>query len=315
MTEHERMPVVVGIDGSASANRAMEWAADEAERRSAPLVVVHAGDLADVQGLSPSTAETVAAEVSAFGRTLLEDAITTLVFRNPSVEVSTRLSREHAAKALITASERAELLVIGRGGAGRLRSLLLGSIAHRVVAHAQCATVVVGEQAATDGETIVVGVSTTPGGYEAMRFACREAEYRNGAPVIGLRSWSDAGFGLAGIGYMVTASQEQWQATEQAILDTWLAQARAEFPTVKITGCLANLPLESAISGRTYGAGLLVLGAPEVQHIGAPRLGPVSSWAIYHARCPVAVTTQPATGEVEQSSVATHAAEQAVSTS
>src|SRR5690606_21811654 len=39
---HPLGPVVVGVDGSTLARRALAWAAEEARRRAAPLEVVHA---------------------------------------------------------------------------------------------------------------------------------------------------------------------------------------------------------------------------------------------------------------------------------
>ncbi|MEO7060887.1 MAG: universal stress protein, partial [Lapillicoccus sp.] len=35
-------PVVVGVDGSAASDRALEWAIDEAHRRGLPIRLVHA---------------------------------------------------------------------------------------------------------------------------------------------------------------------------------------------------------------------------------------------------------------------------------
>jgi nucleotide-binding universal stress UspA family protein len=306
--------VVVGIDGSVVANRAMEWAADEAERRQAPLVVVHAGDVSAGVALSRATAAVMAAEVCGFGAELLKDAVSAVTYRNPSVSVSTELCTGRAAHALIERSVDAGLLVIGRSGEGRLRSFLLGSIAHRVAAHAQCRTVIVGEDAYTDGYSIVVGVSTSPGGYAAMRFACEEARLRGGH-VLGLRSWPDAGFAPAGLGYLVTGSQEGWQAAEQHLLDRWLAKARFEFPGLAIKARLTRLPLEAAIKERMQGAALLVLGTAEVTHATASRLGPVASWAIYHARCPVAITAHQVRVNSEQGSVAAWASVPQISTS
>ncbi len=41
MADTTKSPVVVGVDGSISATQAVRWAALEAHRRGAPLVLVH----------------------------------------------------------------------------------------------------------------------------------------------------------------------------------------------------------------------------------------------------------------------------------
>jgi nucleotide-binding universal stress UspA family protein len=50
MTNHPaEHAVVVGVDGSASASRAVRWAAREAERRGAHLRLAHVGHLVPVE--------------------------------------------------------------------------------------------------------------------------------------------------------------------------------------------------------------------------------------------------------------------------
>jgi nucleotide-binding universal stress UspA family protein len=299
MTIDRTAPVVVGIDGSTAGNKAMEWAADEAQRRGASLVVVHAGDVEQRSALTLGTAAMVEAEVYGYGTTLLEDAVATLVYRNPSVPVSTRLIAERPARALIDESETAGLLVLGRGNESRLGAFLLGSIAHRVLAHAVCPTVVIGEQCHTDGSTVVVGVSMSDGGQTAMRFACEEAALR-GATVIGVRCWSDATLVPAGFVYMMPEALQRWQAAEQHILETWVAQAEHEFPGLIVKGRLSNLPIESAIKDASHRAGLIVVGTRRGLDESLPRLGPIASWAIYHADCPLAITAHHVRAKVRE---------------
>ena len=50
---------------------------------------------------------------------------------------------DHAARALIDASEGAWTVVIGSRGLGGFRGLLLGSVSQQVVHHARCAVLVV----------------------------------------------------------------------------------------------------------------------------------------------------------------------------
>jgi nucleotide-binding universal stress UspA family protein len=133
--------VVVGIDGSAAADRALEWAVGEADRRDAELVVVHAWQYEYMQ---EDTAQA--------GRDLLQvDAARTL---DRAVEVARGSARGSvrgelvecaAAEALLNAAVDADLVVVGTRGRGGLRSALFGSVAQAVASRSSRPTVVVRE--------------------------------------------------------------------------------------------------------------------------------------------------------------------------
>ncbi len=136
--------VVVGDDGSASAAEAVLAAAVEAVRRSTRLHVIRAWSLvnavrpADVpNGIVPSMAEFEAATWSAEEERVAE------LLAGSAAEVSVHVCHAAPAKALITASEKADLLVVGSRGLGGFRSLLLGSVAEQVIRHASCSVLVV----------------------------------------------------------------------------------------------------------------------------------------------------------------------------
>jgi nucleotide-binding universal stress UspA family protein len=57
------------------------------------------------------------------------------------------------ARALLAASEDADLLVVGSRGHGAFVGALLGSVSHQVVAHARCPVVVVPTPQAVEDQT------------------------------------------------------------------------------------------------------------------------------------------------------------------
>ena len=61
----------------------------------------------------------------------------------PGCEVTVHPVHAAAAPALIAASKRADLVVIGSRGLGGFRGLLLGSVSEQVVRHAECPVVVI----------------------------------------------------------------------------------------------------------------------------------------------------------------------------
>jgi nucleotide-binding universal stress UspA family protein len=121
-------PVLVGIDGSTS-DLATAVAFEEASLRHADVIALHAWndtDMSEIPGYdwSPTTTKE--------GR-LLDDALAGWQERYPDVTVHKRLVRDRAARALVDASESAQLLVVGSHGSGALAGVLLGSVSNAVV--------------------------------------------------------------------------------------------------------------------------------------------------------------------------------------
>jgi nucleotide-binding universal stress UspA family protein len=130
--------IVVGVDGSDHARRALEWAIDEAKLRRASLYLVHSWKFpAPVPlpdgGVAPADLEGAANAV-------LDEAAALVP---GGVAVQREIANDHAAHALVRASQGAELLVVGARGLGGFKGLLLGSVSEQVVHHARCPVVVV----------------------------------------------------------------------------------------------------------------------------------------------------------------------------
>jgi nucleotide-binding universal stress UspA family protein len=135
--------VVVGDDGSRFAAAAVRAAAEEAGRRGTTLHVVRAWSIASAErpadvpaGIVPSVLEFEAATLAA------EQArVEALVGTDVPVEV--HVVHANAAKALIGASETAELLVVGTRGLGGFKNLVLGSVAEQCIRHSVSSVLVV----------------------------------------------------------------------------------------------------------------------------------------------------------------------------
>jgi nucleotide-binding universal stress UspA family protein len=134
-------PVVVGVDGSTPSLIALRWAAEEAALRKAPLRVVHAYQL----GGSPyaEVLDVVHPALRQHAEELLASAMAGGVGEAADLETTTEAVADTPARALLRESGTAQLVVVGARGYGGFRELLLGSVSHQCVMHAQCPVAVV----------------------------------------------------------------------------------------------------------------------------------------------------------------------------
>lgn len=140
-TAGRRPQVLVGVDGSASARAALEFAAGEARLRDAALVAVMAVEFPDhawidpygVRGPEDGTLERAREKLDR----MLASVDTEGLVLDPVV------TADSAARALVDRSAGCDLLVVGSRGHGGFRSLVLGSVSLQCVLHAHCPVTVV----------------------------------------------------------------------------------------------------------------------------------------------------------------------------
>jgi nucleotide-binding universal stress UspA family protein len=127
--------IVVGIDGSGPADQALAWAAEEARRWDAELVVVHAWQYP--YPVEPVTVMPAREGLEAAARAVLDEAMAKArELGGPTVAVGGVLLEGSAAHAVLESSEDADLIVVGSRGRGGFASLLLGSVSQQVAHHA-----------------------------------------------------------------------------------------------------------------------------------------------------------------------------------
>lgn len=140
--------IVVGVDGSEHAQRALEWAAREAVAHGVPLTVLTVHQTAARRwGTRPAAAPGAgeAPEKDAqrqAAREVAEKALAALGDIRPG-DADVRAVTGLPADELIRASSDADLVVVGTRGIGGFARLLLGSVSTQVVHHSTCPVVVV----------------------------------------------------------------------------------------------------------------------------------------------------------------------------
>lgn len=161
--------IVVGVDDSPGARKALAWAVAEARLRGAALRVVHVHKPEELtaplyfpsQHALPSMPTASAGEPSSadLARVLHAQEVLREAARGRAEELVEELIGEvgaagvdvqptvvqdrHPADALVELSSDAELLVVGSRGRGGFSGLVLGSVTHALVLHATCPVVVV----------------------------------------------------------------------------------------------------------------------------------------------------------------------------
>lgn len=133
--------IVVGVDGSAGSDAALLWAAEQATRCGAELVLVH-GWAYPYLGSRTGVAEPRDEMRLDAMRTLEASALKAHEVA-PSLKCHSIITEESPAKALIDAAAEADLVVVGSRGHGGFTALLLGSVSRTVLQHSPRPVVVV----------------------------------------------------------------------------------------------------------------------------------------------------------------------------
>jgi nucleotide-binding universal stress UspA family protein len=138
MPHPSQAPVVVGVDGSPSSDRAVAIAFEQASFRGVDLVVVHAwsdSGVFEFPGVDWS-------QLQALGETTLSERLAGWQERYPDVLVRRVVVADRPAHQLLEQAESAQLLVVGSRGRGGLAGMLLGSVSTAVIHGAKMPVIV-----------------------------------------------------------------------------------------------------------------------------------------------------------------------------
>jgi nucleotide-binding universal stress UspA family protein len=286
-------PVVVGVDGSASATQAVRWAAREAGRRRAPLVLVHVWTAIPVAPLHVGSLVPYHDALVEQGDQWLEEAATAARDAAPGVVTSTQLVSGSAAGQLIDRSASAGLLVLGSRGLGGFAGLVVGSIAVALATHGHCPVVVVRgadpDTAPRQDGPVVVGVDGSPNSRAALDFAFEAAALR-GAPLTAVHAWSDLPVITV---WELTTDWHLVQQNEAKALSRWLADGRALYPGVPVEQVVVREGPARILLEHARTAQLVVVGSRGRGGFRGLLLGSTSQALIHHAASPVAVIPPP----------------------
>ena len=139
--------IVAGVDGSDGAQRALEWAVEEARLRDATLVVVYGWQVPPiVTGAGPYDAPVVLEQetleaVERSAKDVVERQLGSV--DTSGIDVQRRIEPRPPVDLVLDAATGADLVVVGTRGHGGFTGLLLGSVSQQVAHHAPCPVVIV----------------------------------------------------------------------------------------------------------------------------------------------------------------------------
>lgn len=289
------LPLVVGVDGSESSLRAVDWATDEAALRGVPLRLVYASLWERYEGAAPAEGLGGSSEqVMADG--IVETAARRAHRRAPEVKVTTDVLPDDAVSVLLNEAHTAAALVVGSRGRSGLAELLLGSVSLTVAGRAACPVIVLrGDQdnqaRAGTHRRVVLGVGEEPHSTAAARFAFEEAEVRKAA-LDAVRAWRCPAYESTDHPLLAGEPARLHEQRAAEILYSALSEAAAEHPAVDLRRRTAEGSARRILLDASDGADLLVVGVRRHHGLAGLQLGRVTHTLLHHSACPVAVVPQ-----------------------
>ncbi len=293
-------PIVVGVDGSASALHAAHWAADEAAGRHIPLRLVYGVNTSVLAGtggvaLPQSFFDALERE----GRQMLAEAATAIRQQHPGLGVGVDLYTADPVPTLIDMSEHARLVVLGSRGRGGFTGMLAGSTAVALVAHGHCPVAVIRgstpDEASPSRGPVVVGVDGSPAGESALAMAFDEASWR-GTDLVAVHTWiefsSDSSYASAG---QFLVDGDPIETRERELLAQQLAGWQEKYPDVEVRRVVTRDRPVRCLLAHAADAQLLVVGSRGRGGFSGTLLGSTSQALMYHAPCPLLVVRPAAT--------------------
>lgn len=289
MGTEDRLPIVVGVDGSVQGDLAIRYAVADARRRGSGVTVLHA-----VHETAPMTAMLPLMSVEAFtevGQRLVEDGERLVTDLDPDLEVGSSVKAGSPVQVLVAAGEHAGAIVIGHRRRTLTQRVLSSSTATGVAARAHCPVVSVPETWNHDVEygRVVVGLDDSAAARDALALGFTEALARK-ARLSVVHAWR------LPVAYDDIDSSrlmlDDWLRTAGEQVERAVAPWRETFPEVEVEVDLRHEFPAQGLVNASEDADLVVVGR---RGHGAPLglyLGSLARTLIREAHCPVEIAPQ-----------------------
>ncbi|MFI9193622.1 universal stress protein [Streptomyces californicus] len=275
-------PIIVGVDGTSDSLLAADWAAREARRQEAPLLLLFGYEKF---GFGEDGYEDEEA------RNVLDASQTWVREHHGDIEVRAELAVRPESELLVERGDDARMIVLGSRRPGPVTGFILGSVGLRVLSQAACPVVLIRGGTVSHrpqhGE-IVVGVPEDEEEADAvLEFAFRAAATR-GAPLRAARAWHLPPIATRHPAALaLSETRGSLEAAAQSGLLDRLGPWRRTYPEVPVVEHVELGPIVEMLVSLAASAQLLVVGRRS--RLGTRYVGHVAHAALHFADAPIAL--------------------------
>lgn len=295
--------IVVGVDGSTTAERALDWAIDQAVLEGRDLVLVHAIAL-DVSFLGPPglSDPAVIDAIQVGAGDLLQAAADRVQHRCDRHDADAAGAQyrpvvhrliliDDPRSLLIDLSRTARMIVLGSRGRGTVRSLMLGSVGLAVSDQAECPVVVFRpHERDQPRHGVLVGVDGTDQSLPAAEFAYDLAS-RRGLPLTVVHCFVEVVAGPEGAVFVT--DDEAGLADRRRLMSESLAGLGAQHPDVSVRLELAPGWPQDCLVDMAADMDVVVVGTAPMKLLERLITVDVSRRVVERAKCMVVVVPAP----------------------
>ncbi|WP_370291618.1 universal stress protein [Nocardioides sp.] len=272
LSDLPRGAVIVGVDGSPPAERALDHAAAQAAQERRPLVVAAAREW-EKHGAEAITADAAGRAITA----------------HPGLSVTTLVDDGDPRLLFLDLSRHAHLLVLGSRGRGPVRSLLLGSVSATTARITECPLHVVrprDERDPAEGSRagVLVAADGAPESRPVLEHAFAQAELL-GVPLHVVHWAWDAAAALSGTDRLRVADTEELSL----LLAEGIAGLSEKHPDVSVTLGARHGLVDAALAADSARWDLVVVGRHPLDSLARLVTGSVATAVLERAHTTVAV--------------------------
>jgi nucleotide-binding universal stress UspA family protein len=282
--------IVAGIDGSECARHAARWAASEADQTGASLRLVYAYSLPAPSFADYYPTPDLVELLRDGGAASLDEVATELRSGHPALELSTHLEYGSPVTVLQEQSAGAYLTVVGAKGAGRITSVVLGSVA-LAISSTNIVPVAVIHDEPPIGHTgpVVIGVDGSPTSEAAVGFGLQWASDHSANVEAVHVSWYDTVTDTVFPALRLTIDPVQVVEQERELMSVQMEPWRKKYPALEIREVVTRGRAVPLLLEHSEKAQLLVVGSHGRGGFTGMLLGSTSHALITHSTCPVIV--------------------------